>query len=268
MEGGYIDSPGKMIAAIREIGIIPLFKGPVIGWSIEELTHPDFWFYSSDVLGPWDWKIDAIHEGMIYGKYISRRSAFATEEMYRHLMNWRRSLPKYQVAEGGQYKADTIDERLHKYLSPVLLSAIRNNESLESSQIRAILETEVPVEIRKKVGGHVEKYLIPKVTKQAVDFLLGFLDMGTWTVIGDITRVYRGPNCEYKGWQRNTITTPDALFKVFDSPGNNPFWAKFVEEDKGNDDIANCSPEESRQLLIDRLTGFFPGNRSKFEKLI
>ena len=67
------------------------------GWSIEELTHPDFWFYSSDVLGPWDWKIDAIHEGMIYGKYISRRSAFATEEMYRHLMNWRRSLPKYPV---------------------------------------------------------------------------------------------------------------------------------------------------------------------------
>lgn len=56
----------------------------------------------------------------------------------------------------------------------------------------------MPLEVRKKVGGHVEKYLIPKVTKQAVDFLLVFLDMGTWTVVGDISRVYSGPNwvCE------------------------------------------------------------------------
>ena len=68
MEGGYIDSPEKMIKAIREIGLIPFFKSPVSGWSIEELTHPDYWFYTSDELGPWDWKIDAFHDGISYGK--------------------------------------------------------------------------------------------------------------------------------------------------------------------------------------------------------
>lgn len=269
MEGGYIDSPEKMIKAIREIGLIPFFKSPVSGWSIEELTHPDYWFYTSDELGPWDWKIDAIHDGIIYGKYISRKAAFATEEMYRHLMNWRRSLPKYQVAEGRKFRATTIDERLQQYLSPILLSAIRENESLESSQIRSILETEVPVEVRKKVGGHIEKYLIPKIRKQAVDFLLGFLDLGTWTITGDISRIYRGPNCEYKGWQRRTITTPDALFKVIDIPSENPFWARFIEEDYEKKDIlVDCTPEESRQLLIDHLTELYPGNRAKFSKLI
>lgn len=268
MAGAYIDSPQRMIAAIREIGMIPFFKSPVSGWSIEELTHPDSWFYSSDVLGPWDWKIDAVHEGIIYGKYISRKAAFATEEMYRHLMNWRRSLPKYQVAEGGEYKATTIDDRLQKYLSPILLSSIRENETLDSSQIRAILERELPIDLRKKVGGHMEKYLIPKVTKQAVDFLLGYLNMGTWTVIGDISRVYRGPNCEYKGWQRNTVTTPEAIFKNSESPSEQPIWAKFIEDDNGHDNVVDCSPEESRQFIISRLTSLFPGNRTMFEKLI
>lgn len=48
---GLIDSSAKMIAVIREIGIVPLFKSSVSGWSIEELTHPDQWFSTSDTLG-------------------------------------------------------------------------------------------------------------------------------------------------------------------------------------------------------------------------
>ena len=134
---------------------MPFFRSPVPGWSIEDLTHPDSWFYSSDILGPWDWKIDAIHDGIVYGKYLLRRSAFATEEMYRHLMNWRRSLPQYQFAQGGMLKAGTIDQRLQKYLSPVLLSAIREKESLESSEIRSILDRKVPLQIRKILVGIV-----------------------------------------------------------------------------------------------------------------
>ncbi|MGM9791458.1 MAG: hypothetical protein ACI3Y4_03535 [Candidatus Cryptobacteroides sp.] len=39
-------------------------------------------------------------------------------------MNWRRSLPKYRVAEGDSCRACTSDERLQKYISPILLSAI------------------------------------------------------------------------------------------------------------------------------------------------
>lgn len=263
-----INSAQSMINVIREVGMIPFFMSPVRGWSIEELTHPDWWFYSSDELGPWDWKVDAVREGIVYGKYISRRAAFATKELYRHLMNWRRSQAKYQVAEGRTCKAATIDDRLQEYLSPVLLSAIREHEALDSSEIRSILEKEVPPETRKKVGGHMEKYLIPKVTKQAVNFLTGFLDMGTWTVVGDITRVYRGRNCEYKGWQRNSITTPDALFRLSGNSSEGPFWAKFVEDDTDSPTLPDCSPEESRQILIDHLTSLFPEGRDKFGKLI
>ncbi|MGM9786046.1 MAG: hypothetical protein ACI3ZS_04345 [Candidatus Cryptobacteroides sp.] len=263
-----IASAQSMIEVIRETGIIPFSRNRVRGWSIEEMTNPDWWFTTSDNLGPWDWKIDAVHEGLLYGKFISRKSAFATEQMYRHLMNWRRSLPQYRVAEGGRGRVETIDDRLQKYLSPTLLSAIREHESLETSEIRSLLEKTIPLETRKKVGGHIEKYLIPKVTKQTVDFLLGFLDMGTWTVVGDITRVYRGADCEYKGWQRNTVTTPDALFKVLDNPSENPFWARFIEDDTEKENVIDCSPEESRLLIIDHLTSLFPEEKEKFEKVI
>ncbi|MBQ3207518.1 MAG: hypothetical protein IJB38_05885, partial [Bacteroidales bacterium] len=105
-------SPESMINAIKEIGIIPFSKNTVPGWSIQEITDPDFWFTTSDQLGPWDWKVEAVREGIVYGKFISRKSAFATVEFYRHLMNWRRSLPKYQIPVGGRFKAKTLDDKL------------------------------------------------------------------------------------------------------------------------------------------------------------
>ena len=81
-----IISPERMIAGIRELGIVPFFRSRVPGWSVEDQTDPDFWFYTSDVLGPWDWKIDAVREGDIaYGKFLSGKAAFATTRWYRHL---------------------------------------------------------------------------------------------------------------------------------------------------------------------------------------
>lgn len=115
-------SPESMINAIQEIGIIPFSKNCVAGWSIQEITDPDFWFTTSDQLGPWDWKVDAVQEGIIYGKFISRKSAFATIEFYRHLMNWRRSLPKYRIPVGEKLNPSTLDDRLMIHLSPTCLT--------------------------------------------------------------------------------------------------------------------------------------------------
>ena len=152
--------------------------------------------------------------------------------------------------------------------SPVLLESIRSKESLESSEIRSVLEELGPPEARKGIGGHLEKYLLPHIKKQAVDFLLQYLDMGTWTVVGDISRVYRGPNCEYKGWQRNSITTPDLLFEALPLFSDNPAWAKFQELCTEDQHPVNCTPEESRNYLLDKLERFYPGTRNSLEKLL
>ena len=264
-----IDSPESMIRAIQEIGIIPFSKNAVTGWSVQEITDPDFWFTSSDQLGPWDWKIEAVREGIVYGKFIGGKSAFATVEAYRHLMNWRRSLPKYRMAIGGTYEQKNLEERLAAHLSPTLLNCIRERESLESSEIRALLEDLIPQETRKQVGGCMEKYLIPNIKRPAVDMLLQHLDMGTWTIVGDITRVYKGPNCEYKGWQKNSITTPELLFGSLSQPTDAPSWARHLEEPCTNNDTpTDCTPEESREILISRIEALYPGTRKKLEKLI
>lgn len=263
-----VNSPESMIDAIKEIGMIPFSKNSIPGWSIQEITDPDFWFTTSDQLGPWDWKVEAVREGIVYGKFISRKSTFATVEFYRHLMNWRRSLPKYQIPVGGRFKADTLDDKMMKLFSPTLLALIRERESLESSEIRPLLEELVPISERKRIGGHLEKYLIPNIKKQAVDFLIQYLDMGTWTIVGDITRVYRGPNCEYKGWQKNSITTPNLLFEVFSQPSEGPFWTKHLEPYTEKEILVDCTPEESREILISQLERFYPGYRKKLEVLI
>ena len=43
-----VNSPESMIQAIKEIGIIPFSKNSIPGWSIQEITDPDFWFTTSD----------------------------------------------------------------------------------------------------------------------------------------------------------------------------------------------------------------------------
>ena len=121
------------------------------------------------------------------------------------------------------------------------------------------------------------------------------VQMGTWTVIGDIQRVYRGPDLHYNGWQRASNTTPDELFGSMlgsseaagsaDTRGQAdtarasvqagtagttgtsgltakaaavPAWARRFEEATGAPEAISRSPEESRERLISHIREFFP----------
>ena len=265
-----INSSERMIETIREVGIIPFFRSGVSLWSIEERTDPGFWFYSSDELGPWDWKIDAVQSGDIaYGKFLGGKAAFATVEWYRHLMNWRRSMPKYRVALGEKFPAKTRCEKLLKYLSPVALGAIRENGSLEMTELRKLCGEKVTDSQIKSLGAKYRDVLRPEVKKNVMSSVLQFLDMGTWTVTGDFRRVYRGPNLEYTGWQRSSITTPDALFVApISQQEDQPFWARIMEGPEEKAPEAGCTPEESRQILLDHLSALFPAEREALSKII
>ncbi|MBQ9474637.1 MAG: hypothetical protein IJU69_00065 [Bacteroidales bacterium] len=237
-----ISSPETMIEVIRGQGIIPFFRSGYPGWSIEERTAPGCWFFETEgVLGPWDWKIDAVRTGEIaYGKFIGGKAAFATTQWYRHLMNWRRSLPLYRMALGEEYQPRNRQEEKMMRLAPAALSHIRKSGESGARELRTALSA-----------------IDSSVKKATVDSVLQFLQMGTWTVIGEFERVYRGPNLEYNGWQRASNTTPEALFGEGGSPqeGKQPFWASIIEDDTDSPLQVDCSPEESRALLLEKFPG-------------
>lgn len=297
-----IMSHESMLAAVKKNGIIPFFKVGVPGWSIEEQTAPGYWFWEDEAesLGPWDWKVDVVQSGEIaYGKFLGGKAAFATVEFYRELMNWRRSLPKYQVATGqagvdaenaahgracvqaeriALNRKQTTGEKTMGVLAPICLEAIRAAGSMEMKELRTICI--------EKVGKRIPGTQV-EIKKNVMDSVMAFLQMGTWTVIGDIERVYRGPSLTYSGWQRASNTTPDALFGLDSAPsasdvtpgtpsipatpvmpGPNraskpaPFWASIIEPEEATP-VVKRTPEESREYLIQHVMGMYPGAERK-----
>ena len=204
----------SMLEAIKVVGIIPFFENPVRGYSIEELTPPGFWL-TDEQLGPWDWKVDVVQSGeIVYGKFLcGGKASFATPEWYAHLRNWRLSQERHKPTEEGQKVLDMIGK----------------DGSCTARQVRELLG----------------------VKKSKADSVMAGLMQGTRVVIGDIQRVYRGPNLEYKGWQTASYCLPEALFE-------------HQEEDfgpwhlKGTSLKCDCTPEESFMKLMEHIRGLYP----------
>lgn len=212
-----IVSAETMLRAVRECGIVPFFENAIAGYSVEEMTHPSYWFDGdAGVLGPWDWKIDCVQSGDIfYGKYLcGGKAAFATLEWYKELRNYRQSLEKYALLPGPQ---------------TLVMDYVQENGAITVKEVRALLG----------------------VKKSAADALLTRLQMQCRLVIGDITRVYRGPDLHYSGWQVASFCRPEDLLGS-DVPIGFPFQPFSESIDSLH------IPEESFNLLsghISKLTG-------------
>lgn len=215
----------SMMEAIKTCGIIPFFENPVTGFSIEEMTPPGSWFTDED-LGPWDWKVDVVQSGeIVYGKFLcGGKAAFATPEWYAHLRNWRLSQEKFKpTAEGRK-----------------VLKLIEKEGSCVSRQVRELLN----------------------VKKSKSDSVLANLMNGTRLIIGDIQRVYKGPNLEYKGWQTASYCTPESLFE-------RPAEVFGPWHIGGSTLKCDCTPEESYSKLRNHIKELFPeATEKQLDKII
>ena len=213
-------SAETMLGVIETLGIVPFFENPIPGYSIEEMTARENWFDGQEDLRltPWDWKIPVVQSGDIaYGKFLwGGKAAFATVEWYAELMNWRRSLSKYQPTE---------DQRL-------VLGYLDKHDTIGIKEIRGLLN----------------------VKKSAADALITKLQMQCRVVTGDITRVYRGPDLHYNGWQVSSFCTPESLFCIdaLPGPGGFPFGESRTLE-------VDHSPAESLERLVEHIRGIAPG---------
>ena len=213
-------SAETMLGTIEELGIVPFFENPIFGFSIEEMTARENWFDGQEDLRktPWDWKIPVVQSGDIaYGKFLwGGKAAFATVEWYAELMNWRQSLPKYQPTEDQRLVLDYLDE----------------HGTIGIKEIRGLLG----------------------VKKSAADALITRLQMQCRVVTGDITRVYRGPDLHYNGWQVSSFCTPESLFCVdaIPGPGGVPFGeARTLEVDDSRAESLARLVEHLRELVPD-----------------
>lgn len=207
-----------MLEVIRWAGIIPLTESVIPGWSIEEHTPAELWF-GDDELGPWDWKIYCVQSGEIaYGKFVlGGKAAFATVDVFRELMNWRRSQHRYAPDARQQQILDYLDQ----------------NGSIGVKDVRRMFG----------------------VKKTEADALIADLQRKTRVVTGDITRVYRGQDLHYNGWQTCTFCTPEALFEDdadFPFPGFVPRTLK-----------SSLTPAESRDYLVETILRTSPGTPEK-----
>jgi hypothetical protein len=102
------------------------------------------------------------------------------------------------------------------------------------------------------------------VKKSAADALITRLQMQCRVVTGDITRVYRGPDLHYNGWQVSSFCTPESLFCVeaLPGPGGFPFGeARTLEVDH--------SPAESLERLMEHILDIAPGaDRKQVTKML
>jgi len=219
-----VTSAEAMLSTIREMGIVPFFANLIPGYSIEEMTPPGNWFDSQENLSytPWDWKIPCVQSGEIaYGKFLlGGKAAFATIEWYAHLRNYRLAQPKYQP--------DPAQQKVLDYLA--------QNGSIGVKEVRGLLD----------------------IKKGQADALVCRLMQQCRVVTGDITRVYRGPDLHYNGWQFSSFCRPEDLF---DAPAI-PFFAAFSQADD-SPLASGTTPEESYRLLQEKIRSLAPDATDK-----
>lgn len=85
----------ELMAAIEELGFLPLLDGGVVGFSAEEMVDVDCRYVVTDDGWDWPlwkWKGPIITEGnIVYGKFFNSKAGFVTLPWWQHLCNWRRS---------------------------------------------------------------------------------------------------------------------------------------------------------------------------------
>jgi len=80
----------ELKAAIEELGLLPLFRSGVPGWSAEELfPQARWWTGTSD--DPWHLRISLAADGdVIYAKLFDSKAGFVHRRFYADLLNLRR----------------------------------------------------------------------------------------------------------------------------------------------------------------------------------
>ena len=175
-----IDSRESLERAAVEYGILPFFKNPIEGFSVEEMTLPGLLFGGSEGYdGCWEWKGPVIGElTTAYGKFFRRKAGFVALELLPHFLNYRRAT--YPILP------DSTEETVYEI--------IKSREGASSP------------ELRETVFGSLPKSERPR--RHALEPALQRLQMGGHILIADFEYKYTRTGERY-GWGTAVYSTPE-----------------------------------------------------------
>ena len=86
-----IKSVTELEKYIDEVGFLPLFRGDIPGFSVEEHTAADGWWSEDPERDPWAWRQILAQRGHVaYGKFFDRKAGFISLEWLPVFANCRR----------------------------------------------------------------------------------------------------------------------------------------------------------------------------------
>ena len=174
-------SPAELSAYIDKVGFLPLFKNQVSGFSVEELTAPDYWWSGDEKRDPWEWRAIIAREGKIaYGKFFERKAGFISPKWLPRFINYRR--------DGYDFDALWDDGKV-KYAKKRIMDLFADSAELFS------------YEMKQKAG-------FGKDGEKNFDGLTTELQMQTYLVNADFRCRLNKAGIPY-GWAIAVFTTPE-----------------------------------------------------------
>lgn len=109
-----LKSSSDLTDLVNKIGFLPLFKGGLPGFSVEEHTNAEDWWASNSETDPWEWRSVLAAEGNIaYGKLFKNKAGFISKEWYPLFASYRRDGydfdSRYEDGLGSRKAKNIID---------------------------------------------------------------------------------------------------------------------------------------------------------------
>lgn len=182
MRFSQVKSAEELAALVEEIGFLPLFRGEIEGFSVEDVTPPELWF--TDEEGPWEWKGPVIRLAKCaYGKFYDGKAMFVSREFFPAFANVRRDGYDFDARmDEGIARGRDIPIMEELWRTPVLLSK----------------------ELRRRVCFTEER-------KRSFEGSLTRLQMMGYVNVADFTYARDRFGKEY-GWGLAVYTTPEEFF--------------------------------------------------------
>ena len=211
----------ELMAAIEELGFLPLLDGGVVGFSAEEMVDADCRYVATDEGWDWPlwkWKGPIITEGnCVYGKFFNGKAGFVSKRWWPDWCNWRRS-SKPEPSPGS------IEESI--------LLTLQEHGSLITRKLRAMCGF---------TGGKMRSRFDSYVTR---------LQMQCRIVTEDFVYPKDRHGRDY-GWGWSLLTTPERLLgKEMCQCDNSPEQSRQIIAEHLHHILPNAS-----QAQIDRLIG-------------